>query len=126
MTPNPVVLPGTASVHEASRAMRDAQIGDVIVFENNQVCGIVTDRDIVVSPLASGRRGGRRWALCRSGIWRSSGIRARRWARLVAPHRTKLAIISFTPVRSEGGSLESLATVCSLGELGAARQPIHP
>jgi CBS domain-containing protein len=30
MTPNPVVLPGTASVHEAARAMRDAQIGDVI------------------------------------------------------------------------------------------------
>ena len=52
MTPNPVVLPGTASVHEAARAMRDAQIGDVIVFENNQVCGIVTDRDIVVRTVA--------------------------------------------------------------------------
>jgi CBS domain-containing protein len=25
MTPNPVALPGTASVHEAARAMRDAQ-----------------------------------------------------------------------------------------------------
>ena len=44
MTPNPVVLPGTASVHEAARAMRDADIGDVIVIENNRVCGIVTDR----------------------------------------------------------------------------------
>ena len=52
MTPNPVVLPGTASVHEAARAMRDAQIGDVIVIENNQVCGIVTDRDIVVRTVA--------------------------------------------------------------------------
>jgi CBS domain-containing protein len=52
MTPNPVVLPGTASVHEAACAMRDAQIGDVIVFENNQVCGIVTDRDIVVRTVA--------------------------------------------------------------------------
>ena len=30
MTPNPVVLPGTASVHEAARAMRDADIGVVI------------------------------------------------------------------------------------------------
>jgi CBS domain-containing protein len=55
MTPNPVVLPGTASVHEASRAMRDAQIGDVIVIENNEVCGIVTDRDIVVRILAETR-----------------------------------------------------------------------
>ena len=52
MTPNPVALPGTASVHEAARAMRDAQIGDVIIIENNQVCGIVTDRDIVVRTVA--------------------------------------------------------------------------
>ena len=55
MTPNPVVLPGTASVHEAARAMRDAEIGDVIVIENNQVCGIVTDRDIVVRLVAEAR-----------------------------------------------------------------------
>jgi len=48
MTPNPVSMPGTASVHEAARAMRDADIGDVIVIENNQVCGIITDRDIAV------------------------------------------------------------------------------
>ena len=55
MTPNPVALPGTASVYEAARAMRDAQIGDVIVIENNQVCGIVTDRDIVVRTVAERR-----------------------------------------------------------------------
>jgi len=55
MTPNPVVLPGTASVHEAARAMRDADIGDVIVIENNRVCGIITDRDIVVRTLAEAR-----------------------------------------------------------------------
>jgi CBS domain-containing protein len=52
MTPNPVSLPGTASVHEAARAMRDGDMGDVIVLENNRVCGIVTDRDIVVRTVA--------------------------------------------------------------------------
>jgi CBS domain-containing protein len=52
MTPNPVALPGTASVHEAARAMRDTQIGDVIVIEHDEVCGIVTDRDLVVRILA--------------------------------------------------------------------------
>ena len=52
MTPNPVSLPGTASVHEAACAMRDADIGDVIVIEHNQVCGIVTDRDIVIRLVA--------------------------------------------------------------------------
>ena len=52
MTPCPVVLPGTASVREAARAMRDAEIGDGIVIEHNQICGIVTDRDIVVRLVA--------------------------------------------------------------------------
>ena len=55
MTPNPVSLPGTASVREAARAMRDQDIGDVIVVENNQICGIVTDRDIVVRTVAETR-----------------------------------------------------------------------
>jgi CBS domain-containing protein len=35
--------------------MRDQDIGAVIVIENNQVCGIVTDRDIVVRMVAEGR-----------------------------------------------------------------------
>ena len=55
MIQNPVSLPGTASVHEAARAMRDADIGDVIVIENNRVCSIVTDRDIVVRAVAEER-----------------------------------------------------------------------
>jgi CBS domain-containing protein len=55
MTPNPVALPGSASVHEAARTMRDQDIGDVIVVENHQVCGIVTDRDIVVRTVAEAR-----------------------------------------------------------------------
>ena len=55
MTANPVTLPGTSSVLEAARAMRDSHIGDVIVLENNQVCGIVTDRDIVIRAVAATR-----------------------------------------------------------------------
>lgn len=39
MTPNPVSMPGTASVHEAARAMRDADIGDVIVIEHHHKPG---------------------------------------------------------------------------------------
>jgi CBS domain-containing protein len=55
MTSNPISLPGTAAVLEAARVMRDQDIGDVIVIENNQVCGIVTDRDIVVRTVAEGQ-----------------------------------------------------------------------
>src|SRR4029453_9812223 len=52
MAPTPVALPGTASVHEAARARRDAEMGDVIVPEHTQVCGMVTDRAIVVRTVA--------------------------------------------------------------------------
>ena len=55
MTPNPVSMPGTASVHEAARAMRDADIGDVIVIEHHQACGIITDRDIAVRIVAEAK-----------------------------------------------------------------------
>jgi CBS domain-containing protein len=55
MTPNPVSLPSTASCTDAARAMRDQAIGDVIVVEHNQVCGIVTDRDLVVRMVAEAR-----------------------------------------------------------------------
>lgn len=55
MTPNPLTCPATATIHDAAQQMRDRNIGDVIVTDGNQVCGIVTDRDIVVRALADGR-----------------------------------------------------------------------
>jgi CBS domain-containing protein len=55
MTPNLVSMRATASVTEAARAMREANIGDVIVIKEGQVCGILTDRDIVVRAVAEGR-----------------------------------------------------------------------
>jgi CBS domain-containing protein len=55
MTPHPVTLPSTASVHEAARAMQDHAIGAVMVLEHNAVCGLVTDRDIVVRAVAEAR-----------------------------------------------------------------------
>ena len=52
MAPPPVALPGTASVHEAARARRDAEMGDAIIPKNTQGCGMVTDRAIVVRTVA--------------------------------------------------------------------------
>lgn len=54
MTPNPMTLPTTASLIDTAVAMRDADVGAVVVLENGRVCGIVTDRDIVVRGIASG------------------------------------------------------------------------
>lgn len=53
MTLDPIALPATTTVAEAGRAMRDANIGDVLVVDDNEhMCGIVTDRDIVVRAVA--------------------------------------------------------------------------
>lgn len=55
MTKNPITIDSQASIEEAARAMRDADIGDVLVMENSHVCGIVTDRDIVLRAIAEGQ-----------------------------------------------------------------------
>jgi CBS domain-containing protein len=55
MTPNPTAFPANATVGEAARAMRDLDIGDVVVLDDGEICGIVTDRDIVIRAVADGR-----------------------------------------------------------------------
>jgi CBS domain-containing protein len=55
MTTNPRTLKVDDTVLEAAQLMRDNDIGDVIVVEDGQVTGIVTDRDIAVRDVAEGR-----------------------------------------------------------------------
>jgi CBS domain-containing protein len=55
MTTNPVTLPAEAPVLDAAKKMREADIGDVIVLDGDSICGVVTDRDIVVRVLAEER-----------------------------------------------------------------------
>ncbi len=55
MTRNPVTVPADAPIIEAARKMRDSDIGDVIVIDGDHMCGLVTDRDIVVRAVAEER-----------------------------------------------------------------------
>ncbi len=55
MTPAPHTLAATQTVDEAARLMRDEDIGDVLIEEDGEPCGIVTDRDIVVRVIAIGK-----------------------------------------------------------------------
>ncbi|GHG10834.1 CBS domain-containing protein [Deinococcus piscis] len=43
------------SVQEAARLMRDGDIGNVLVMEDQQLQGIITDRDIAVRVVAEGK-----------------------------------------------------------------------
>ncbi|WP_433466888.1 CBS domain-containing protein [Spirillospora sp. CA-142024] len=55
MTAAPLSLPLDATLYEAARVMRDEGIGDVLVTYAGQLCGLVTDRDIVVRAVAESR-----------------------------------------------------------------------
>ena len=55
MTRQPATLPKSATVVEAAKRMRDMDIGAVVVIDGDErLCGIVTDRDIVVRAVAEG------------------------------------------------------------------------
>ena len=52
MTSDPVVLDASATVSDAAKAMKARDVGDVLVRREGKLCGIVTDRDLVVRAFA--------------------------------------------------------------------------
>jgi CBS domain-containing protein len=54
MSENPTSVEASATIQEAAQLMDKEDIGNVLVVENGEVQGIVTDRDIVVRVLAQG------------------------------------------------------------------------
>lgn len=55
MTTSPMTCPSDAALVKAAQFMRERDLGDVLVEDAGAVCGIVTDRDIVVRAVAEGR-----------------------------------------------------------------------
>jgi CBS domain-containing protein len=55
MTSDPRTVDAADSVADAAKIMAEADVGAVIVVEDGQVSGIVTDRDIAVRAVAEGR-----------------------------------------------------------------------
>ena len=49
-----VALPGSATVREAARLMRDRKVGSVLVMEAGRLEGIFTERDLVSRVAAEG------------------------------------------------------------------------
>lgn len=52
MTRDPVMLEPSDTVLDAACAMRDRDIGTVLISEKGQLIGVLTDRDIVVRAIA--------------------------------------------------------------------------
>jgi CBS domain-containing protein len=55
MTSEPIQLNSMETVAEAARVMKNSEIGAVLVTDEGSLCGMVTDRDIVVRGVADGR-----------------------------------------------------------------------
>jgi signal-transduction protein with cAMP-binding, CBS, and nucleotidyltransferase domain len=56
MTPGPIGVDYYQSIAEAARTMRDWGVGAVLVVRDNALCGLVTDRDLVVRAVAGTKR----------------------------------------------------------------------
>jgi CBS domain-containing protein len=55
MTTIPETVGSTTSLRDAATAMQRADVGDLIVVEEGQVLGMLTDRDITIRAVAQGR-----------------------------------------------------------------------
>lgn len=55
MTAEPVTLDAASPIRRAAALMKERDVGDVLVTEDGELHGILTDRDIVVRALATGR-----------------------------------------------------------------------
>lgn len=53
MTTDPVCLSMDAPVIDAAKAMRDGDIGNVVITRDDVPAGIITDRDLVVRAMAA-------------------------------------------------------------------------
>ena len=54
MTTNVINLQVDTTLDQAAQTMREQDIGDVVVAEDDRLVGLVTDRDIVVRAVAEG------------------------------------------------------------------------
>ena len=52
MTKNPIILSAEDNIVEAAKRMQKENVGDVLVRDGDDLCGIVTDRDIVLRGVA--------------------------------------------------------------------------
>ena len=55
MTPGPIVVEYGQTIGETARTMRDWGVGAVLVTDQRVLCGLITDRDLVVRAVAQAK-----------------------------------------------------------------------
>jgi CBS domain-containing protein len=116
MTPGPIGVDYHQSVGEAARTMRDWGIGAVLVVSDGSLCGLVTDRDLVIRAVAEGRAADEPVGPFSSGdlIGVNADADADEAARLMREHTVRRL-----PVLEDG----QVAGMVSLGDLALRDDP---
>jgi CBS domain-containing protein len=117
MTRNPAVLDAATTVADAARVMRDRNIGAVVVCDDQGVCGIVTDRDIVVRAVVNdvAPTKVRLGAICSRELTTLSPGDSVDWAVTMMRYHA----VRRLPVVEHG----RLVGIVSMGDLAVARDP---
>ena len=117
MTPNPLIVGSEDSIADAARAMRDQDIGTVVVEDGERVRGILTDRDIVVRAVADGR----------DPMSTTAGDIASTDLAIVTPDADPLDAVHLMEDRAVRRLLvvdgETAVGIVSMGDLAVARDP---
>jgi CBS domain-containing protein len=117
MTSNPHIVGADDSIADAARAMRDGDIGAVIVHDGDRVRGILTDRDIVIRAVADGRAPDEVTA----GEIASAELAA------IAPDADPLEAVRLMEARAVRRLLvvdgETAVGIITMGDLAVARDP---
>jgi CBS domain-containing protein len=118
MTKTVVQLPEETNLVEAARAMRDGEIGDVVVTAHGALAGLATDRDIVVRAVAGGKDPA---ATRLSDVLTKDVVRVRKdasvedAAELMREHGVRRLVVT--------DDADKVTGIISLGDLAVARDP---
>jgi CBS domain-containing protein len=118
MTKTVVQLPQQTNLVDAARAMRDGEIGDVVVTADGALAGLATDRDIVVRAVAEGKDPASTYL---SDVLTEDVVRVRKdasvdaAAELMREHGVRRLVVT--------DDADRVAGIISLGDLAVARDP---
>ncbi len=118
MTKTVVQLPEETNLVEAARAMRDGEIGDVVVTADGALAGLATDRDLVVRAVAEGKDPA---STRLSDVLTEDVVRVRKdasvedAAELMRAHGVRRLVVT--------DDADKVTGIISLGDLAVARDP---
>ncbi len=116
MTPGPIGVDYYQSIGEAARTMRDWGVGAVLVVRDESLCGLITDRDLVIRAVAEARAADERVGPLSSGnlVGVNADADVDEAARLMREHAVRRL-----PVIENG----QVAGIVSLGDLALRDDP---